>query len=91
MRQHTCATCLWWKRAAPRLANALRDPSASTQVGTCQLNPPVVVQGNAAFPVALFPETHETRFCGYWCDEAGSGGPDDGERTVVPFKPREAA
>lgn len=88
---HACATCVWWKRAAPKLANALHDPSASPQVGTCHLNPPVVVQGNSAFPVTLFPETHETRFCGHWSDTEHLGGPDDGERTVVPFKPREAA
>ncbi|MDQ0249213.1 hypothetical protein J2W22_001260 [Sphingomonas kyeonggiensis] len=85
----TCAACAWWKRSAPKLANALRDPSASEVVGVCHLNPPVVVQGNAAFPVTLYPETHESRFCGSWRD--ASDGPTGGARTVVEFKPREAA
>lgn len=88
---HTCATCIWWKRSAPKLACAIRDPSASAKVGICHLNPPVVVQAVSAFPVTVFPETHESRFCGYWTEVDNFGGPGGGERKVVPFKQREAA
>lgn len=71
----TCATCQWWERKGPRLANAVRDPSAHNDTGTCQAHAPMVVQATA-FPVSLFPVTHETRFCGEWqgVDEGGGGG-----------------
>lgn len=84
-----CASCTWWQRSGPKLANASRDPSASPMLGVCHFNPPVVVNADSAFPVPLAPETHETWFCSRWqnCD-GGAGG---GERTVVAFKPKEAA
>ncbi|WP_267378098.1 MULTISPECIES: hypothetical protein [unclassified Sphingomonas] len=44
----------------------------------------IVVQGNSAFPVSMFPRTHETRFCGDWQGSTYGGG-DDGERIVVAF------
>lgn len=83
--EQTCATCIWWERQGPRLANASRDPSAAVDVGTCQSRSPVVIQGNSPFPVSLFPTTHESRFCGEW---EGVGDTDDGGggETVVPFR-----
>lgn len=82
-----CATCIWWKRQGPQLANAKRDPSCAKDTGTCQVHAPtVVLQGNEPLPVSMFPRTHETRFCGDW-QGTGYGGGDDGERIVVPFPP----
>lgn len=78
-----CATCVWWTRSAPKLANAIRDPSAAFELGTCQVNPPVVVQGSGSFPVPMYPETHESRFCGRWAPTEGSDDPDDGERNII--------
>lgn len=89
--EQTCATCIWWERQGPRLANAVRDPSASPATGTCQVRAPVVVQGGG-FPVTLFPVTHESRFCGEWegLDEGGDG--DGGERVITfPVERRVAA
>lgn len=77
-----CATCAWWVRKGPRLAEATRDPSAAADTGTCQAHAPVVLQGNTPFPVPLFPTTHESRFCGEWAPAAGGGG---GGETVIPF------
>jgi hypothetical protein len=85
---HSCSTCKWWQRSAPKLAAALRDPSASEALGTCQVNPPVVVEA-VTFPVTMFPETHGDRFCGRW--RAAHRGGDGGGEAVVPFKQREAA
>lgn len=34
---------------------------------------------------ANVPAIHEPRFCGRWVAAIGDGGPDDGERTVVPL------
>ena len=79
----TCASCRWWERKGPRLANASRDPSAATDTGTCQVHAPVVLQGSAEFPVSLFPVTHDSRHCGDW-RPFGGGDPDDGE-TIVAF------
>lgn len=81
--EHNCSGCAWWKRAGPKLANAARDPSASARVGICHFNPPVVVQADAAFPVPLAPETHETWFCSRWRDRSGGGG--GGESNVIPL------
>lgn len=84
LNEQNCSTCIWWERMGPKLANAVRDPSASEQVGTCQVRAPIVVQGNSPFPVSMFPETHESRFCGDW---EGLGDYDDGDggERVVPF------
>ena len=76
-----CATCRHWHRTGPKLANAQRDPSCAADEGTCQRRAPSVVQGNAPFPVSMFPATHESRGCGEWVARSGTGGaPDDGER-----------
>lgn len=81
--EQTCATCIWWERMAPRLANAARDPSARYEVGTCQARSPVVIQGNSPFPVSMFPETHESRFCGDWEGEGDFDDGDGGERIIA--------
>lgn len=83
----SCATCAWWTRKGPRLASASRNPAAAESTGTCQAHAPVVAQvlgGGRPLPVSVFPETHESRFCGEW--RAIGGGGDDGER-VLPFSP----
>lgn len=77
-----CATCAWWTRSGPKLANATRDPSAGPELGVCQINPPVVVQGAGRFPVPMYPETHESRFCSRWASAEAGDDPDDGERNV---------
>ena len=89
----SCATCRHWRRMGPRLANARRDPSCAADEGTCERRVPSVVQGNAPFPVSLFPVTHESRGCGEWVARTGAGGgPEGGERanpddaTVTPFR-----
>ncbi|WP_242186557.1 hypothetical protein [Sphingomonas sp. CARO-RG-8B-R24-01] len=79
----SCATCGWWERCGPKLANATRDPSSGYDLGTCQLHAPVVIQGDAPFPVSMFPQTHESRFCGDWEARQGGGGGDGGERIVA--------
>ena len=78
----TCAGCAWWERSAPKLANATRDPSASAYVGVCQRHAPVVVQVSGGFAVSLYPETHETRFCGDWRERENTTA------EVLPFKPK---
>ncbi|MEH3122416.1 MAG: hypothetical protein PGN16_10640 [Sphingomonas phyllosphaerae] len=77
-----CATCTWWQRMGPRLANASRDPSASFEEGTCQAHAPVV-QAAQTFPVSVFPVTHEDRFCGDW--KARDGGGPDGDERIIAF------
>ncbi len=83
--ERTCATCFWWQRSAPKLANAKRDPSARTDVGICQLRAPVVVQVSGGFAVSLYPETHESRFCADWKERPPTTG------QVLPFNPKGAA
>ena len=86
----SCATCAWWERMGPRLANATRDPSAMPETGTCQVHAPVVVPGGG-FPLSLFPVTHQSRFCGE-CQAIGTGGGgDDGERIIAFPVPSRAA
>ncbi len=90
--EQNCGSCVWWERGGPRLANAERDPSCPAGVGTCQLRAPVVIQGNSPFPVSMFPQTHESRFCASWDGvEYGGGDGDGGERVplgaeVLPFR-----
>lgn len=79
----SCATCIWWERKGPRLANASRDPSAAHDTGTCQAHAPIVVQGNSPFPVSMFPVTHESRFCGDWEGEYQGGDSDGGEKVIA--------
>jgi hypothetical protein len=79
-----CASCVWWQRQGPQLSKAVRDPSSPPSQGTCQVHAPVVVQSTGAFPVSMFPVTHEARSCGDWQGRGEGGGPDGGE-TVVPF------
>ncbi len=79
----TCATCVWWRRQGPKLSKAVRDPSAARDTGTCQLHAPVVVQMHSAFAEALFPVTHESRFCGDWDGVDEGGGGDDGECIIA--------
>lgn len=82
--ERNCASCHWWSRMGPRLANASRDPSASGDCGTCQVHAPVVVPGDGSFPVSMFPVTHESRFCGDWrLGREGGSGPDGGERVMI--------
>ena len=70
-----CATCVYWQRLGPQLANAKRDPGAGEGTGTCQARSPAVVNSEH-FPVSMFPQTHESRFCGEW--EGTLARPDDG-------------
>lgn len=80
----TCATCIWWNRCGPRLANAERDPSSSARVGTCELHPPAVVSGtHDNFPYTLYPQTHESRTCGSWHGVIDGGDGDGGERVIA--------
>jgi hypothetical protein len=83
--EQNCASCIFWKRMGPRLSNAMRDPSAAADTGTCQAHAPIVVEGNSAFPVSMFPTTHESRFCGDWEGQAHPGPDGDGGERVVPF------
>lgn len=78
----SCATCIWWQRSAPKLANAKRDPAAGLHNGICQSRPPIVVSFSP-FPLTLFPETHESRFCGEWEGRSVNGGDGDGERVIA--------
>lgn len=82
---NSCASCRHWRRMGPKLANAQRDPSAAQDEGTCERRAPSVVQGNAAFPVSMFPVTHESRGCGEWRGKAHPGPDGDGGERVVPF------
>jgi hypothetical protein len=87
----TCATCGFWHRMGPRLANATRDPLASQAIGTCQRHAPTVAD-YAHIPASIFPETHESRFCGDWQRRPEGGGGDGGERVVAfPTLPQRAA
>jgi hypothetical protein len=79
----TCATCAWWQRRGPKLANASRDPSAASDEGTCQRRAPVIVHDPRSFPVTMFPVVLEHRFCGDWRAKHEGDGPDDGERVVA--------
>lgn len=88
----TCSTCIWWNRAAPCRATMMRDPTGGQDfLGTCELNAPVVVPGIGGLPISVFPQTHADRTCGHWADGTAGGDGDGGERTVVPFKQKEAA
>jgi len=87
--ERRCATCRFWNRQGPQIANATRDPSVSIEEGTCEAHSPVLIhveagQGavSARWPVPLFPRTHESRSCGEWEPRDGDGG-DDGERIIV--------
>lgn len=77
-----CATCAWWRRQAPCLSAAIRNPFMPDDEGTCHRNAPAVVT-DSGLAVSLFPTTHESRFCGQW-KAAPEGGGDGGER-IVPF------
>ena len=92
--ERRCATCRFWNRQGPQIANAIRDPRAPSDEGTCEAHTPVLVlvaagsegTATARWPVPLFPRTHETRGCGEWEPAQGGGGGDDGERVVAfPF------
>lgn len=83
---YNCATCAWWNNVAPVLATGIRRAAGSEQqLGTCEVDAPVVVRLAGAV-TSQFPETHATRRCGRWAPKV-NGGPDDGERVVVPFSP----
>jgi len=83
--QRTCATCRFWTRQGPQLANAQRDPSCPSDEGVCQFSAPVVTM-LATGPSGIFPRTHADRWCGQWHLKGGAGGPDDGEHVVVPLR-----
>ncbi len=83
--QRTCATCRFWTRQGPQLANAQRDPSCPADEGVCQFAAPVVTM-LATGPSGIFPRTHADRWCGQWHLKGGAGGPDDGEHVVVPLR-----
>ena len=84
--EQTCATCVWWERSGARLANAERDPSCSGSTGTCQVRGPQVVGGRFDnFPYTVFPQTHESRFCGEWEGMVPPGGDGDGGERVIAF------
>jgi hypothetical protein len=86
--EQSCATCRWWQRMGARLSNAIRDPGAAADTGTCQVRAPSVAQAAGPFPVSLFPVTHESRHCGEWKSQI-TGGPGGGERednVVTPIR-----
>ena len=48
------------------IAKAERDPGLADDRGTCQLRPPETAKIVGGWVEAVFPVTHETRFCGSW-------------------------
>jgi hypothetical protein len=89
--EQTCATCHWWRRKGPRIADAIRDPSCPSDTGTCELHAPAVFQVAPTMCAPLYPTTHETRRCGDWRGKDGAGGGDGGERVVSFPSERRAA
>jgi hypothetical protein len=81
----TCGTCRWWVRQGPPLSNAILDPRVHVDEGTCQAHAPFVVE-QSMMAISVFPQTHETRFCGDWCptDTGGGGGGDRVVRFPAP-------
>lgn len=87
--ERRCATCRFWNRQGPEIANATRDPRCPPDEGTCEAHTPTPVAveagcatASARWSVPLFPRTHETRSCGEWEPRDDDGG-DDGERIIV--------
>lgn len=88
-----CATCCFWSRTLPPVTTGHRRAcGADDDLGTCQINPPVVLMlGGAA--VSMQPQTHATRACMDWVGEAGGpGGPNGGcEADVIDLASRRDA
>ncbi|MEH3122012.1 MAG: hypothetical protein PGN16_08540 [Sphingomonas phyllosphaerae] len=79
-----CATCIFWSRTLPPITTGHRRPcGADDDLGTCQVNAPVVlVIGGAA--VSMQPSTHATRACMDWKGDAGDpDGPGGGSEAEV--------
>ena len=80
MSDNTCATCIWWHQNGAPLSAASRKVAPNDSLGTCQVRPPQIAP-SPHFATGMFPETHASRFCSEWIDEAGPDG-DGGERVV---------
>jgi hypothetical protein len=89
--EQNCGSCIWWERQGARLAEGERNPASPITVGTCQFHPPAI-QYHPEFPLTVFPQTHESRFCGSWEGVEEGGGGDGGEKVIAfPLAHRPAA
>jgi len=77
-----CETCAFWSAHGAQIASAGRAGAPRSGVGTCQRNPPMLVQIQSQdWPVSVFPEINADRFCGAWQPAGGAPG---GERNPTP-------
>lgn len=99
MTERTCGTCVHWGRGQAADSTAFAEGAATTSnLGACQLEPPIYPRAPTGAVYALFPLTHRERFCGAWEETWDDEPPEpDGDEQdepqhgeVVPFQ-RKAA
>lgn len=94
MTEARCETCRWWQSEGAPIAAATRKIGAASFLGTCQVNPPVLLGadgGHSVDRVAVFPETNADRFCSRWQPEGDGGGGGERQPAEVVVSLRAAA